>query len=177
MANPFIGQITMFGGNFAPNGWAFCDGQLVPISEYDSLFSVIGTTYGGDGQNTFALPNLNGRLPIGTGQGPGLSPRTLGEAAGTETSTVSLGQMPGHTHALTLNASSGPGNSASPAAAVLAVADGARYASGTAPNAGLAGPSIALGNSLGGGVPHDNLQPFLAVNFIISLYGIFPSQS
>ena len=174
---PFIGEIYMFAGNFAPVGWAFCHGQLVPISEYEALFTLIGTTYGGDGQSTFALPDLRGRAPVHFGQGPGLSNRTQGEAAGTEVATITLSQFPGHTHALTLNASTGPANTASHGGAVLAAGDSGLYATGVSPGTALAANALAVGASTGGGQPHENMQPHLAINFIIALYGIYPSPN
>lgn len=179
-ATPFIGEIFMFAGNFAPRGWAFCNGQLLPISEYDALFALIGTTYGGDGQTTFALPDLQSRVPVHAGQGPGLSTRIQGEAAGAENVSIQSTQLPAHSHAVTLNASTGPANTASPAAGVMAVADAGRYATGVAPAVALTGTSLALGNSGGGGAvgqPHNNLQPYQTVSFIISLFGIFPSRN
>ena len=174
---PFIGEIDMFAGNFAPRGWAFCNGQLLPISGNEALFSLIGTTYGGDGQNTFALPNLQSRVPLHQGQGSGLSNRQLGEQAGLETDTINLGSYPAHSHGVTLNGSTGPGHTANPAAAVMAVADEARYTTAVAPGATLAATSLTLGNSAGGAQAHNNLQPHLAINFIIALEGIYPSRN
>jgi len=167
MAQPYVGEIRMFGGNFAPQGWMLCDGQLLPISEYEVLFNLIGTTYGGDGQSTFALPDLRSRIPIHQGNG-----FTLAETGGVETVTLTVNQMPQHTHPLV--ASSDASNQSTPIGSMLANATAAGamvYASG-APAA--MAPAIL---PVGGSQPHDNMMPFLAVNFIISLFGIFPTQS
>ena len=166
---PFVGEIAIFAGNFAPSGWAFCDGQLLAIAEYDTLFSLIGTTYGGDGESTFALPDLRGRAPLGQGNGT-----TLGEMAGVETVALSILQLPAHTHPLA--ASSLPGTTASPVGAVPAD-NGAGAGQYTASATGLVTqPDQNLG-PVGGNQPHDNRQPYLVVNYIISLFGIYPSQS
>jgi microcystin-dependent protein len=169
---PFIGQIIMFAGNFAPQGWAFCDGQLLSIAQNTALFSILGTTYGGNGQTTFGLPDLRGRVPIHPGQGPGLSSYALGQQAGTETVTLTVQQIPQHTHAFTPGCSTDPPNSNSPSNAVPAPPEGIQ-AYNTEANA-----SMRPGNSssVGGSQPHDNLQPYNCVNFIIALQGIFPSR-
>ena len=173
MSNPFVGEIRMFGGNFAPVGWAFCDGSLLSIAENEVLFVLIGTTYGGDGQSTFALPDLRGRVPIHQGQGPGLSNRTLGEITGTEAETITVNQLPAHSHAL--NASTAPANAgASPGNGVLATASATKLY-GTVSGGSTMSPQMLP--VLGGSQPHNNMAPFLAVNFIISLFGIFPSQA
>jgi microcystin-dependent protein len=161
----------MFAGNFAPVGWAFCNGALIPISENDALFNLIGTTYGGDGQETFALPNLQSRVPIHAGQGSGLSSYIIGEAAGVESVTLTTQQIPVHNHALL--ASSGLANSAIPQNTVLAQADIDMYVTDTV-DVTLANQSIAIA---GGSQPHENMAPFLVINFIISLYGVFPTQT
>ena len=166
MSNPYVGEIRMFGGNFAPVGWAFCNGQLLPISENPTLFNLIGTTYGGDGQTTFALPNLQSRVPIHQGNA-----HVIGEVGGAESVTLALAQIPAHTH--TPQASSSPGTSASPSGNVWAAWSDAQY-SATAPAAAMASPALA---PAGGSQPHENMPPFVAVNFIISLFGIFPSQT
>jgi microcystin-dependent protein len=171
MSNPFIGEIRIFGGNFAPAGWAFCSGQLMPISENDALFALIGTTYGGDGQETFGLPDLQGRLPMHMGTGAGLTARVIGESGGVETVTLTSQQIPLHNHVPL--AVSGNGNQSTPQNGVWAGVTTSIYTSnppGTAFNA-------TLGGNTGGSQPHENLMPFLAVSFIISLFGIFPSQS
>lgn len=173
MSTPFIGEIRMFGGNFAPQGWAFCNGQLLPIAQYDALFALIGTTYGGDGQTTFALPDLRGRIPIHAGQGAGLSNRTLGEISGVESVTLTVNQLPAHAHAL-LGSTDVSGQS-SPAGNVLAQPSTIDlYRPATVPSAALSPNAIT---SAGGSQPHDNMGPFLCVTFIIALEGIFPSQN
>lgn len=165
MSSPFIGEIRMFAGNFAPNGWAFCDGSLLPISQNDALFNLIGTTYGGDGQSTFALPDLRSRVPVHVG--PGFA---LGQNGGAESVTLTTNQIPVHNHAA--QASSQGGNQNSPAG-VWAATPSKAYGPGPAGVALQAGAVAAAG----GGQPHDNMAPFLAVNYILSLFGIFPSQT
>lgn len=167
MSQPFVGEIRMFAGNFAPVGWAFCNGALIPISENETLFNLIGTTYGGDGQNTFALPDLRSRVPVHVGTG-----FALGQAAGAETVTLTVSQIPAHSHVP--QCFSNPGNQASPAAGVWANTNPTTIYDNEAPTIGMA--SNAIG-SAGGSQPHDNMIPFLVINFIISLFGIFPSQS
>ena len=166
MAQPYVGEIRMFAGNFAPAGWMFCEGQLIPISENDTLFNLIGTTYGGDGQSTFALPDLRGRIPIHQGNG-----FMLAETGGAEEITLTVAQIPTHTHPLT--GSADPGNSRSAAGHVLGRAPAEAYASE------FTGQSLSpqAVSSLGGSQPHTNLQPYLCVDFIISLFGIFPSPT
>ncbi|MCW3107835.1 MAG: Microcystin dependent protein [Segetibacter sp.] len=177
MAEPFIGQITMFAGNFAPRGWALCNGQLLSISQNTALFSILGTTYGGNGQTTFALPDLRSRVPIHPGQGPGLSPYSLGQQGGSETVTLNTNQMPAHYH--TLNASSADSTETSPTNHVLAETYDPNtlnslnsYA--TAANTNLSPASIGMA---GGSQPHENTQPYTCVNYIIALEGIFPSRN
>ncbi|MEO6280461.1 tail fiber protein [Roseateles sp.] len=170
MSNPYVGEIRLFAGSFSPTGWMLCQGQLVSIAENDVLFQLIGTTYGGDGQNTFALPDLRGRVPVHQGLGPATSARTLGELGGTETITLVRNEMPAHTHALQASAATASGTA--PGGAVLAATTVASY--GPAP-ATTAMTASAVG-SAGGGQPHQNMAPTLAVNYIISLYGIYPSQ-
>lgn len=171
MGTPFIGTIRMFGGNFAPVGHAMCSGQLMSISQNDALFALIGTTYGGDGQNTFALPDMRGRVPVHQGSGPGLSNYTIGQAAGTETVTLTTGQMPAHTH--TLGANSTDGSLTSPQNNFWGLATDNRY-SNAAPAAGM---NPAQVSSQGGSQPHENMMPYLCINFIIALEGFFPSQN
>jgi microcystin-dependent protein len=169
VSSPFIGEIRLFGGNFAPAGWALCDGSILPISENDALFNLIGTTYGGDGQVTFALPDLRGRVPMHMGTGPGGVPFVIGERSGAETVTLTQNQIPNHTHLPVAATSAGPTN---PANAVWGYAAQARpYA---APPADINMDLAAVGTA-GGSQPHENMMPFLGVNFIISLFGIFPS--
>jgi microcystin-dependent protein len=176
MSEPFIGEIMMFGGNFAPRGWALCNGQLLPIAQNTALFSILGTTYGGDGITTFALPNMQGRVPMHWGTGPGLTPHAIGESSGTESVTLVSSQMPAHTHLAT--ASSTDGNSTSPANAVWATAVDANSQQvssyGTTANTTMSPQAFSLA---GGSQPHDNMQPYLCVTFIIALEGIFPSRS
>lgn len=172
MGTPYIGEIRMFGGNFAPAGWAFCDGQLLPIADNDALFTLIGTTYGGDGLTTFALPDLRGRIPVHQGTGPGLSTRVIGESGGVENVTLTLNQLPVHSHAP--RATTNPGG-AGPSGAIWAKAANEVYDDETLSD--LVPMLNTLVQVTGGGRPHDNMAPFLAVSFIISLYGIFPSQS
>jgi microcystin-dependent protein len=166
MAQPFVGEIRMFGGNFAPAGWMFCDGQLLPIAENETLFQIIGTTYGGDGQSTFALPNLQSRVPIHQGNG-----FIVGEAAGTEEVTLTIQQIPIHTHvpgASTAGTSDDPNGNfwgASSLGKPYVAPGGATVSM----NAGT------IGGPQGGSQPHENMIPFLCINYIISLFGIFPT--
>jgi microcystin-dependent protein len=173
MSSPFVGEIRMFGGSFAPAGWAFCSGQLLPISENDTLFNLIGTTYGGDGQSTFALPDLQGRIPVHAGQGPGISQNyQLGEKAGVENVTLTTQQIPIHTHSLLASTDSASGVSG--ANSVLAAPPSVAPYFAAAPDSNLGNQSIG---SAGGSQPHDNMMPYLVVSFIISLFGVFPSQT
>ena len=180
MAQPFLGQLAMFAGNFAPLGWAICNGQTLAISENPALFQLLGTTYGGDGQNTFNLPDLRSRVPVHQGQGQGLSNYVIGQLAGVETVTLLTQQLPSHTHPLKAAASA---NSSTPANTLLATEGGtdAGAVSIYAPfDTTPANMTTLLPASLtvqGGSQPHENLQPFLAINFIIALQGIFPSQN
>ncbi|TVT78703.1 MAG: phage tail protein [Denitromonas halophila] len=174
MSDPFIAEITMFGGNFAPRGWAFCDGQLLPIAQNTALFSILGTTYGGDGRTTFGLPDLRGRLPMHPGNGPGLSSRRLGEKGGVENVTLNANQIPAHNHAANAVAPAGNSNDAAGNFwADDAGAASATYSSGPATTTMNAG---AIGNA-GGGQSHTNVQPFVCVSFIIALQGVFPSRN
>src|SRR3970040_2251325 len=165
MAQPYIGEIRMFAGNFAPAGWFFCEGQLLPISEYDTLFNLIGTTYGGDGQSTFALPDLRGRLPIHQGNG-----FALAQSGGAEHVTLTGQQI--HAHAPPLAASTGPGNVNSPAGNLTGESAAVKIYVAEQPTASLS--PLAM-TATGGSQPHDNFQPYLCINFILSLFGIFPS--
>ena len=166
MATAYVGEIRMFAGNFAPVGWAFCQGQLLAIAQNDTLFNLIGTTYGGDGVNTFALPNLQSRVPMHQGGG-----FTLGASAGEETVTLTAQQIPAHRHPP--QSHSGSADSAGPSAEFWGNWGSAEY-SDQAPNAQM--KAAAMG-AAGGSQPHDNMLPYLAVNFIISLFGVFPSQT
>ena len=176
MAQPYVGEIRIFAGNFNPAGWQFCSGQLLPISQYDVLFNLIGTTYGGDGQSTFALPDLRGRAPIHTGTNPGTGTSyPLAQVAGTESVTLSTQQLPAHSHpvqATTAGQTVSPGNTALPALPASSQSGTAIYDAST-PAVNLHPNSI--GNA-GGSQPHDNMQPYLAVTYIISMFGIFPQQ-
>ncbi|HYA37231.1 MAG TPA: tail fiber protein [Candidatus Methylomirabilis sp.] len=172
MAEPYVGEIRMFGGNFAPAGWLFCDGSLLPISEYTTLFQLIGTTYGGDGQSTFALPDLRGRIPIHQGQGAGLSPRQIGESGGSESVTLTSAQLANHSHAFP--ASTSAASSGDPLNAVVADTGTASVYSTGSPNVAMSPGAITVA---GGSQPHDNMMPFVCVSFIISLFGIFPTQN
>ncbi|UED77156.1 phage tail protein [Brevibacillus sp. DP1.3A] len=170
MAEPFLGEIRMFGGDYAPQGWALCEGQIISISENDTLFSLIGTTYGGDGQTTFALPDLRGRIPLNQGKNPGTGTTyVMGEKNGVESVTLTVPQLPAHTH--TVHASSQSGTQNSPANAVWA--KNAQQYSANAPDGLMNASSLS---SVGGNHPHSNLMPFTVINFIIALYGIYPSQ-
>ncbi|MGR8935953.1 MAG: phage tail protein [Gammaproteobacteria bacterium] len=171
MSEPFVGEIRMFAGNFAPRGWAFCDGQLLAVSQNDALFSLLGTIYGGDGRTTFGLPDLRGRLPIHAGDGPGLSPRPLGAKGGEESVTLTVNQLPSHEHPL--QASQGPATDTRPVGNAPAQAPAADVWSTRSPAVDMAADSISY---IGGSRSHTNLMPFLCVNFIIALFGIYPSR-
>lgn len=173
MSECFIGEIRMFGGNFAPMDWAQCDGQTLSISQNDVLYSLIGITYGGDGQTTFKLPDLRGRIPIHMGTGPGLTPRIIGQSFGTEQETVQTGTMPAHTH--TLYANSAAGTSASPAGNVLASSTATVQIYTATTTAPIAMSPGALG-VVGGNQSHSNLMTTQCVNFIIALSGIYPTR-
>lgn len=174
MSEPFIAEIRIFGYNFAPKNWAFCDGQIMPIQQNTALFSLVGTTYGGNGQTTFGLPNLQGRVPMHPGSGPGLTPRVLGETDGTETVTVLSSQMPAHTHGL--GAQTVPlGGSASPAGNTLTRPGSGFVYDATSPS-GVAMAPQAVGFT-GGTSPHNNMQPYLSINFCIALFGVFPQRN
>ncbi len=173
MADQFIGEIRPFAGNFAPIGWALCNGQLLPIAQNTALFSLLGTQFGGNGQTTFALPNLQARFPMGQGQGPGLSERVMGEDTGSATVTMLAGEIPAHTHEL--RAALSPTTGTASAAVALAPAAGGvpMYRAAGANQRALAPESVG---AAGGNQPHENRQPYLAVNFIIALQGIFPPR-
>ncbi|HQU60560.1 MAG TPA: tail fiber protein [Saprospiraceae bacterium] len=172
---PFLGMIVMFGGNFAPRSWAFCDGQLLSISANTALFSILGTTYGGDGRTTFGLPDLRGRTPMHPGDGPGLTSRRLGERGGEERHTLNLNEIPSHNHPASIHVSNEDAHTTEPTGKVLSVSAANVY-SGNAPDGAMAGSAASIGNA-GGNQPHNNVQPFQCVNFIIALQGIFPSRS
>jgi microcystin-dependent protein len=167
MAQPYVGEIRMFAGNFAPAGWMFCEGQLLPISENETLFQLIGTTYGGDGQSTFALPDLRGRIPIHQGNG-----FILAETGGAEEITLTVNQVPAHSHAFL--ASTSVANASSPAGALPAQSAAADLYIEDTTSANLGALSVT---PVGGSQPHTNFQPYLCIDFIISLFGIFPSPT
>jgi len=169
VGQPYIGEIRMFGGNFAPNGWSFCDGSVLAISQNSTLFNLIGTTYGGDGQVTFALPDLRGRLPVHQGTSSIGSPFVIGQLSGVEGVTLTVGQIPSHNHPAM--AQSGAGSTTSPIGTTWAGTSTNQYTASNA-NASMSGTS----GTTGLGQPHNNLMPYLCVNFIISLFGIYPSQ-
>lgn len=173
MPEPYIGEIRMFGGNFAPAGWMFCEGQLLPISENETLFNLIGTTYGGDGQSTFALPDLRGRLPLHQGTFAGTT-FTLAEAAGVEEVTLTTQQIPIHTHPHLCSDGTGV-NTNDPTNAVASKADLSQYST-QAPDVQMGTPAM-FSDPAGGSQPHTNFMPYLCINFIISLFGVFPSQT
>ena len=168
MAQPYVGEIRMFAGNFAPAGWMFCEGQQLPISENETLFNLIGTTYGGDGQTTFALPDLRGRIPLHQGNG-----FALAETGGAEDVTLTAGQMPAHSHAF-MAVGGARGDQASPAGTLPAQSYNVTPYINDAPGAAFNAGAVS---SVGGSQPHTNFQPYLCVDFIISLFGIFPSQT
>lgn len=173
MSEPFVGEIRMFAGNFAPRAWAFCDGQLLAVSQNDALFSLLGTIYGGDGRTTFGLPDMRGRIPVHAGTGPGLSPYRIGQKAGTENITLTVSQIPPHNHTWnctetigTLAPPSGNGYAQTPTSSVFNAA--------ASPDSKFSGSMI---QNKGGSGSHTNMMPFLCVNFIIALYGIYPSRN
>lgn len=178
MSEPFTAEIRIFAGNFAPRGWASCDGQLLPISQNTALFSLIGTTYGGDGRTTTALPNLQGRAPMHPGRGPGLTSRRLGQRGGVETVTLTESQMPSHNHSVTADANpggfgGGGADSPDPVGRFLAStsASGQFYADG---NSNVV--QMAATTNTGGSGSHVNMQPYLTMNYIIALAGLYPSR-
>ncbi|MEP1490140.1 MAG: tail fiber protein [Algibacter sp.] len=182
--DPFIAQIVMFGGNFAPRGWAKCEGQLLPISQNSALFSLLGTMYGGDGRTTFGLPDLRGRTPVGPGRGPGLSDYRQGPGGGHEQVYLNLTNLPSHTHAAagtmkaTFTPPTGGGSSSNPNGANLSGFAGTNIYSSNATNVNMAANNVAvtIGNT-GGGIPFSVVQPWCSVQFIIALVGVFPSRN
>ena len=172
MSEPFIAEIIMFGGNFAPRGWAFCEGQLLPISQNAALFSLIGTTYGGDGRTSTALPDLRGRVAIQAGTGPGLPSYRLGQRGGQPTHILTPNEMPSHNHNISVH--SEDGDEANPSGLTFAATGGTAIYSDEGADATMRGNTIT---NTGGGQAHNIMQPFLALNYIIALTGIFPSRS
>ena len=174
MADPFVAEIRIFPFNFPPKGWAFCDGQLLPLSQNTALFSLLGTVYGGDGKSTFALPDLQGSAPIQTGQGQGLSERFLGEMSGVESITLLQSEIPVHTHAVTNMSDPGTLQAPGPDRSLARSSNATAYQTNTSANLQLMAPqALALA---GGGLPHNNMQPYLTLNFCISLQGVFPRR-
>ena len=171
---PFLGVIRMFGGNFAPRGWAFCDGQILPINQNQALFSILGTTYGGDGRTTFGLPDLRGRVPIHQGTGPGLSQKRIGQRSGTETNILSVENLPSHSH--TINAVLEDGNQSSPTGNLPAGTKllDQEYSDAAAANTTM---NATMVNSTGNNQEVNNMQPYLTVTYIIALQGVFPSRN
>jgi microcystin-dependent protein len=172
MSEPFLGEIRLVGFNFEPRGWAFCNGQLLSIAQNTALFALLGTTYGGNGQTTFALPDLRGRAPIHMGQGPGLTNRRIGEVGGSENVTLTANQLPAHNH--NLNALAVPAASGDPTQRLLAQSRGSVYAPPSETPVVMSQQAIGFA---GGSQPHENMQPYLVMNYIIALEGIFPSRN
>ena len=170
MSEPFLAEIRMMGFNFAPRGWAYVDGQILPINQNQSLYSLLGTTYGGDGRTTFALPDLRGRTPLHKGDG-----HTLGQRSGAETMTLSAAEIPSHSHGV--KASSTQGNNPSPVNTVLGTAAGTDFAYGAPAAASMTPLRSGAVTNAGGGQAHENMQPYLAVSFCIALQGLFPSRN
>lgn len=173
MSEPFVGEIRMFAGNFAPRGWAFCDGQLLAVSQNDALFSLLGTIYGGDGRTTFALPDMRGRIPVHAGNGPGLSPRRLGAKTGAERETLSVAQIPAHDHSVHSNNASG--NSAVPSGYIARDAANSNLYIGALSNTTSA-MSANMTTNAGASRSHTNIMPYLCMHFIVALFGIYPSR-
>ncbi|MES2796824.1 MAG: tail fiber protein [Bacteroidota bacterium] len=171
MSDPFVAEIRILPGNFAPTGWATCDGQLLPISQNTALFSLLGTFYGGDGKSTFALPNMQGNAPMGTGQGPGLSERFLGEMSGSQTVTLLTSEMPSHKH--TLVAAPDPGESNVPTNLAMTMSLNGNAYSTSAANTQMNAQMLGIS---GGSLPHNNMQPYLTLLFVIALQGVFPPR-
>ena len=173
--DPFVAEIRIFPFNFAPKGWAFCDGQLLPLSQNTALFSLLGTTYGGDGKSNFALPDMQGNVPMHPGQGPGLSLHDLGETGGSETVTLLESEIPAHSH--TLTAQSNPGNIKLPSAAVTLARSGGAAANAYGPPNNLVLLAAETVAPAGGDQPHNNMQLYLTLNFCIALQGVFPPRT
>ena len=176
MADQFVGEVRIFAGNFPPTGWAYCDGALLPISQNTALFSLLGTNYGGDGKSTFGLPNLQGAFPMhaGSGAGPGLTQRLTGETGGAESVALTKDQIPSHNHAVNTAAGATAGTPDGTTSLAPNSAGHAMYHHATPKTHGHMDASTVL--AAGGGAPHDNLQPYLALSFIIALQGIFPPR-
>jgi microcystin-dependent protein len=182
MSEMYIGQIVLFGGNFAPKGWMFCAGQILPIAQNSALFAILGTTYGGNGTSTFALPDLRSRVPVGVGQGTGLSPYTLGQAAGAENVVLTVNEIPSHVHAHTPVAVNNTGTLTDPTNAVLAQANdgqGGPILPSFAPTSATQKVNMApdTTSAVGGSAGHTNVQPYLGLNYIICVQGLFPPRN
>ena len=173
MADPFVAEIRIFPFNFPPKGWAFCDGQLLPISQNTALFSLLGTTYGGDGKSTFALPDMQGNAPMQPGQGQGLSLRDLGEQGGVESITLLVSEIPVHTHSLLANPNQGDNTVPDPTLSLADTTGGSLYETGSPALSQMAFQALP---AAGGGLPHNNMQPYLTLNFCIALQGVFPAR-
>ena len=176
MADPFLGEIKMGGWNFAPRGYALCDGQLLPIAQYTALFSLLGTMFGGDGRTTFGLPELRGRVPMHQGTGPGLSPRSMGQKGGEETHTLSIAEMPAHNHSVRMAAESRPAATNDPNGNILAAGVDA-YRANSPRDDVLMDANALQQQTQGGSQSHNNMQPFQVVNYVIALQGLYPSRS
>jgi microcystin-dependent protein len=174
MAEPFIGEIRMFAGNFAPQGWALCNGQILSIAQNTALFSLLGTNFGGNGQTTFGLPNLQSRMPMHWGTGPGLTPRVIGENAGEESVPLNTNQIPAHNHTYSPRATASPGNATSPGGNVWAASSTRDAQYSPTPDTTMQAQAT---DATGGSQAHDNMPPFLCVTFIIALEGIYPPRS
>lgn len=177
MADPFIGEIRIFSGNFAPRDWAFCNGQTIPVAQNPALFSIVGTIYGGDGRTTFGVPDLQGRAPMHAGSGPGLTPRPMGQELGANETTLAVGNLPVHSH--TMSVVGDQANQNTPASGLSYAATPGRARRGAShygPPNNLGSMANGVMGATGGGQPHNNMQPFLAINFIIALTGIYPSR-
>jgi microcystin-dependent protein len=173
MSEPFVGEIFMSGFNFAPRDWVFCDGSLLPIAQYDVLFSLLGTIYGGDGQSTFAVPDLRGRVPIHFGQGPGLPNYLQGQLGGTEAVTLTANQIPAHSHAVSVSSTTGSSSTPNPGLTLGSNVGADMYTPEAAD--GVSGMTVSGGG--GGSVAHANLMPYLVINFFIATVGIYPTQN
>ena len=174
MADPFVAEIRIFPFNFAPTGWALCDGQLMPISQNTALFSLLGTTYGGDGKSTFALPDMQGNAPMHAGQGQGLSLRDLGEMSGTESVTLLVSEMPIHTHNMMASVENATQGTLTPGITLASSVAGSLYQDNT--NTNLVQMAFQALPPAGGSLPHNNMQPYLTLNFCIALQGVFPAR-
>lgn len=172
MSDPYLGQLSMFAGNFAPRGWSLCDGQLLPIAQYTALFSLLGTIYGGDGRTTFGLPDMRGRLPVHHGNGPGLTSRRIGESFGSETVALTANTNAAHNHTFEMSTSSGTGSDLTNG--YIGASPNVRMFRPISPNTNL---SQATFSNIGSSQPHPNMMPYQCVNFIIALQGVFPSRT